>query len=95
MRRITAVVLVVVIIVATVGLWRGWFDVSSHRAPSEGKVDVNLTVDTAQMKEDAATVKEKTAELTEKVVEEARELGGVSDDPVEEPTNPRTDRSLL
>lgn len=84
MKKLTVLLLVLIVGLAGIGLWRGWFSVSSQRRPDAGKVDVNLSVDTDKVKEDAATVKEKAAELTDKVTEEARELGGKAKESVKE-----------
>ena len=64
-RSIISVLLVLIVGVAAVGFYRGWFTLSSRRPDAESnKVNINLTVDQDKMKEDAETVKQKAAELT-------------------------------
>ncbi|HUE15845.1 MAG TPA: hypothetical protein VMR25_16870 [Planctomycetaceae bacterium] len=74
-------ILLVVALVA-VGFWRSWFVVSAHDSPESEKVDINLKVDTAKIKEDTKRATEKTKEEAEKisakVKEEAQKLRGSS-----------------
>jgi len=68
MKRLLAVLIVLVLLVIGVGFYRGWFTVSkSDPDAGDNKVNVNLTVDGDKMQEDAEAVKKKAAELTEKV----------------------------
>lgn len=70
MRKLLAVVFVLVICVVGFGFYRGWFALSSPD-PAEGsnQVNINLATDPDKMQEDAEAVKDKAAELT----------GGVTD----------------
>ena len=64
------VLVVLVLCTAVVGVYRGWFSLSSRgRNPASNKVSVSLTVDPEKMKDDAEKVKEKTTELTGKVTD--------------------------
>ena len=75
MRRFRLLLIVLVVIVISLGFYRGWFTVSgSHEAVSH-KVDVNLSVDTEKVKADAESVKDKAKELTGKTTEGATNLG--------------------
>lgn len=67
MKRLIAVLVVLVLLVVGVGFYRGWFALSKSDADKGNKVNVNLTVDGDKMREDAEAVKKKTSELTEKV----------------------------
>lgn len=68
MKRLIAVLIVLVLLFVGVGFYRGWFTVSkSDPDAGDNKVNVNLTVDGDKMQEDAEAVKKKAAELTEKV----------------------------
>ena len=68
MKRLLAVLIVLVLLVIGVGFYRGWFTVSkSDPDAGDNKVNVNLTVDGDKMQEDAEAVKKKAAELTESV----------------------------
>ena len=63
--RIIKVLLVLAVCVAVLGLYRGWFSISSHGRDTESnKVNVSMTVDPDRMKEDAGRVKAKTEALT-------------------------------
>jgi hypothetical protein len=69
MKKFSIFILVLVLCVAIVGLYRGWFVFSSGRQPESNKVDVSLTMDPDKVKEDANAVKEKAGELTDKTFE--------------------------
>ena len=66
MKRLIAVLVVLVLLVIGVGFYRGWFALSKSDA-EKNKVNVNLTVDGDKMQEDAEAVKKQAAELTETV----------------------------
>jgi hypothetical protein len=69
MRSLIKVVVVLLICFVVMGFCLGWFSFSSRSSNAEGgKVDVNMTVDKAKMKEDVKKVKEK-------VKEEVNEIG--------------------
>lgn len=69
MKRFRSLLIVLTVIVVSLGFYRGWFAVSGSREAVSHKVDVNLTVDTDKVKEDAETVKAKANELTGKSIE--------------------------
>ena len=65
MRKLLAVVLVLVVCVVGFGFYRGWFALSSpDPAGGSNEVNINLATDPDKMKEDAEAVKDKAAELT-------------------------------
>jgi hypothetical protein len=68
-----------------VGFYRGWFALSARQEAETHKVDVNLSVDTDKMKEDARKAGTKTgeeaADLSAKVKQEAKRLREQSADP--------------
>ncbi len=70
--------IIIVIAVVAVGFYRGWFQLSGNQDPKTEKVDVNLTVDTAKMKDDtkqaAQRTKKAVSDLTDRAKEEAKEL---------------------
>lgn len=75
MNRFYGFLIVLVICVAAIGFYRGWFAVSSHSPDAASqKVDINLSVDPDKMKADAETVKDKAVELTGQAKEGANEL---------------------
>ena len=81
MNRLFAFLIVVVICVAGIGFYRGWFTVSRQSPDAEShKVNINVTVDPDRVKADAETVKDKAAELTSQASEEAHELVDQSSD---------------
>ena len=57
------VLFVLLLCVVGIGLYRGWFVLTSHSRDESSKVDVNLTVDPDKAKADAEKVKDKTTEL--------------------------------
>ena len=60
------VLFVLLLCVVGIGLYRGWFVLTSHSRDESNKVDVNLTVDPDKAKEDAAKVKDETTDLGER-----------------------------
>jgi hypothetical protein len=65
MRRLSAVLAVIAILVVGLGFYRGWFTVSQAAADAgSNKVNINLAADPDKMKQDAAIVKDKASELT-------------------------------
>lgn len=81
MKKLFAVLIVVVLLVIGVGFYRGWFVLSSGDAGSgNNKVNVNLTVDGDKVQEDAEAVKRKTTELTGQAPNGADEPGDQAQD---------------
>ena len=73
MKKLIPVVIVLALIVVGLSFYRGWFTLSSPDGDkASDKVNVNLTMDTGKIKEDAAAVKNKAAELTGNVKDEAK-----------------------
>ena len=56
MRRKFPLLLLIAAIVIGVGFYRNWFVLSTERDDGSHKIDINLTVDPDQMKEDAKQV---------------------------------------
>jgi hypothetical protein len=54
---------VLLLCVVGIGLYRGWFALTSHGRDESNKVGVNLTVDPDKAKEDAGKVKDEAARL--------------------------------
>lgn len=67
MKRFLSIVFVLAIVVGGLGFYRGWFTMSSDGDTQSDKIDVNLTIDTVKVKEDADALKDKTKSLTDKV----------------------------
>lgn len=65
MRIIVSWVIALAVVLAVIGFYRGWFTMSSSRDVGDNKVDINLTVDPDQVKDDVDAVKEESRELTE------------------------------
>ena len=82
MKRLIAVLIVLVLLVVGVGFYRGWFTVSKSDADVGNKVNVNLTVDGDKIQEDAEAVKKKAAELTENVTGSEKNPDDSAADPV-------------
>ncbi len=70
MRSLITVLVVLSISLVGIGLYRGWFSLSSPKPGTEGdKVNVNLSVDKGKMKSDVR-------EAEQKVKKEIKELEG-------------------
>ena len=58
------IIAVLVLCVAGLGFYRGWFTLSSHgRDAKSNKIDVNLSVDPDKVKEDVDGVTDKSRDL--------------------------------
>jgi hypothetical protein len=69
-RSFIKILVVLLICLVGIGLYRGWFSVSSDKPDAEGdKVKVTVSVDKGKMKSDVAKAKEK-------LKEEIRDLEG-------------------
>jgi hypothetical protein len=66
-KGLFAVLLVVVLGVAGLGFYQGWFQLSSHN--TESKSNVTLSVDQDKIRADEEKVKDKVRELGQKVKE--------------------------
>ncbi len=76
MKKLLGMLFLLLICVGGVGLYRGWFSVSTQSGEADGqKTEVNLTVDSDKAKEDVETVKEKAVELKEQAQAEVHKLG--------------------
>jgi len=65
MKGLITVLVVLILGVAVVGFWRGWFTFSGPTRDDDGnKVNVALSVDQAKVESDAAQAKDKLAELS-------------------------------
>ena len=81
MNKFFLMLVLLLICVAGIGFYRGWFSMSTQNDEPDGHtVDVKLTVDTDKVKADVTTVKEKAEELTEGAKDEASKLGGKAKD---------------
>ena len=80
MRRLSALLVVIAILIAGLGFYRGWFALS-RPAPDSGshKVNINLAADPDKMKQDAAIVKDMATELTGGVTEDVKADGQADD----------------
>ena len=63
MRSLIKLLAVLLVCLIGIGLYRGWFSLSSSTPDTEGdKVNVTLSVDKSKMKSDVKTAKEKVKE---------------------------------
>jgi hypothetical protein len=77
--KLINVLVVLSLCVVAVGFYRGWFVLSSHPAGAGGtKVDVNLTIDPGQAKQDLEAVKKKATGLADNAADGAAQ--GASED---------------
>lgn len=51
MRRLLGLAVIVVVVIATIGYFRGWFHIATNQ--DEGNTHINVTVNNPQMKKDA------------------------------------------
>jgi hypothetical protein len=63
MGRLLSIILFLILIVACVGLFRGWFSISTQKAPFSEQRDINLRVNPEKFKQDANEVEGRTKEL--------------------------------
>jgi hypothetical protein len=65
MKRLSAVLIVIAILVVGLGFYRGWFALSRPAADAgSSKVNINLAANPDKMKQDAKMVTDKATELT-------------------------------
>lgn len=62
MRKFLGTLVILVILVAIVGFFRGWFSVSTNDQPEQTKVE--LKVDKQRIKEDAKSASETAREIS-------------------------------
>lgn len=83
MKKVFAVLIVVVLLVIGVGFYRGWFALSSGDADTgNNKVNINLTMDGDKVQQDAEAVKKRAADLTENVTGGEKDANDSAPDPV-------------
>jgi len=66
MKPLVFILLVVVVVIAAIGFYQGWFTFSSSTNQGN-KSNINLEVDGDKIREDADAVSKKASELTERV----------------------------
>ncbi len=73
---LVTVLFVLLLCVVVIGFYRGWFALSSNGADAgDGKVNINLTVDSDKAKQDAEKVKDKATELGDRAREAVKSNG--------------------
>jgi hypothetical protein len=79
-KKLSAVLIAIAILVVGVGFYRGWF-AFSRPAPDAGSnnVNINLATDTDKMKLDAKMVRDEASELTGGVTDDVKADGQASD----------------
>lgn len=76
MKMLATVLLVLILCVVGIGFYRGWFAMSSNGADTgNGKVSINLTLDSDKAKQDAEKVKDKATELGDRTREAGKSHG--------------------
>ena len=80
MKKLSAVLIVLVILAVGLGFYRGWF-AFSRPVPDTGsnEVNINLAADPDKMKQDAKSVTDKATELTGGVTDDDKADGQASD----------------
>ena len=80
MKKLSAVLIVIAILVVGLGFYRGWFALSRPAADAgSNKVNINLATDPDKMKQDAKLVTDKATELTGGVTDDVKADGQASD----------------
>ena len=80
MKKLSAVLIVIAILVVGLGFYRGWFALSRPAADAgSNKVNINLATDPDKMKQDAKMVTDKATELTGGVTDDVKADGQASD----------------
>ena len=77
MRKFLGTLVILVVIVAGVGFYRGWFDVATDDQP--GATNVELKIDKERIKQDAQAAAEKARELTDRRKNQSEDLSGEED----------------
>jgi DNA polymerase III delta prime subunit len=62
MRKFLGTLAMVGLLIAVLGLFRGWFDVATHDDPSE--INVEVTIDKDKIREDTKHAAEKAKEFS-------------------------------
>jgi hypothetical protein len=80
MKKLSAALAVLAILVVGLGFYRGWFALSRPASDAgSNKVNINLATDPDKMKQDAQAVKDKATELTGGVTEDVKADGQAND----------------
>ena len=70
MRKFIGSIVVILVVVAAVGYYRGWFGIPSGHSSSDNKeINVTLPVDKQKISDDAAAAKQKAGEISDKIKE--------------------------
>lgn len=81
MRKFLGSVVVLLLITAAVGYYRGWFGIPSGGSSSDGKqVNVNFPVDRDKIADDAAAAKAKAGEIADKIKDRVNDQKGGAPD---------------
>ena len=72
MRKFLGTLVILAVIVAGVGFYRGWFGVTTDDQP--GETNVELKIDKERIKQDAETASEKARELADQSDDQSDEL---------------------
>ncbi len=66
MKKFISFLLVLLVVGACIGFFRGWISLSTNKETLGNKVDVSLQVDPDKIKDDLGTVEEKTKRMLSK-----------------------------
>jgi hypothetical protein len=74
LRKFLGTVVVLLLITAAVGYYRGWFGIPSGGSSSDGKqVNVSMPVDRDKIADDAAAAKAKAGEIADKIKDRVKD----------------------
>ena len=80
MKKLSAVLIAIAILVVGLGFYRGWFTLSRPAADAgSNTININLATDPDKMKQDAEMVKDKATELTGGVKDGVKADGQAND----------------
>ena len=80
MKKLSAVLIAIALLVVGVGFYRGWFALSRPAADAgSNQVNINLATDPDKIKQDAKLVTDKATELTGGVKDDVKADGQVID----------------
>lgn len=81
MRKLIGTIVVLIVLVAGLGYYRGWFSISRTDAPGSDDVGVGVSIDRSKAKGDVAQAGEKLRDLTRRGKEEIKSAAGSDERP--------------
>ena len=73
MRKFLGTLVILAMIVAAVGYYRGWYDISTDDRP--GETNIEMTIDKDKIKQDAEAARQKASEFAADQNDQDRSIG--------------------